>query len=350
MITRYPPRLVELVERSRALAHQVLSTVEARAAFLGGAPLAGLGTPKSDVDLHVVMDSPPPRPGDQVLVDGHRVDLRYWSSASLADRVQLCTGYTVTDTDQSQLTTVGRRILDPVVRLVLGDILVDDGTLAGHVAQVRAPEAGLVRLVVAALAGEAENHVEDAEGFLEVGEHGAAGYVARQALLVAAEAYLAARGDVYLGQKWVWTRWARTVGDDLGSTVTEMVTGPGAADPRQLLWLAQDLLVMAATGWTYQPTVPADPQLPQRDPFAVPLATDTSVLLLRPGRRTARVSLPGTLLWAVAHGRNRAEAVDLAAQLLDAAGRPVPRADIDAYYATFAPVGLLRDAATVPPR
>jgi len=99
MLIRYPPRLPEFVDRSRKLAREVLSSLEVRGAFLAGAPFAGLGTPMSDVDLHVVMTEPPDRAAYQLMVDGQRVDLRYWSETQFRQRIELCTRYTVSDAD-----------------------------------------------------------------------------------------------------------------------------------------------------------------------------------------------------------------------------------------------------------
>jgi hypothetical protein len=346
---RYPPRLPDLVAGSRELALTVLSSLSVRAAFLAGAPLAGLGTPRSDVDLHVIVDETGHN-AEQLVMGNRRIDVRYWTEEQFRARVELCTRYLYTEHDTSQLSTVGRRVIDPVVRFVLGEVLRDDGTLAKLAEVVSAAEPDLVRLIVSAMAIEVENRVEDAWGYVELADERPAAFVSREALLSATEAYLASRGDAYLGQKWVWSRWDRTVGDRLGAPVRYLVTGgggPGLDETLRRLWLAQDLLLLPIVGAQYPPvTVPG---AVRRDPYTTPVTTPDAVLLIRSGRRTARVSRQGALLWAVAHGRTRDEAVRLTHGLLAGAGQQVALTDVDRYYETFAPVGLLTtDGAAAP--
>src|SRR5437773_7327419 len=129
VVARYPITMPDVVERARALALTLLPSLEARAAILTGAPLAGLGTPTSDVDVHVVVADPPERPSRQFAVEDRRVDVRYWTAEQLNERIGLCSRYRFNEDDRDQLDQVSRYIIEPVVRFAMAEILLDDGTL-----------------------------------------------------------------------------------------------------------------------------------------------------------------------------------------------------------------------------
>jgi hypothetical protein len=103
-------------------------------------------------------------------------------------------------------------------------------------------------------------------------------------------------------------------------------------------WLAQDFLVHAMTGHSYDPVTDSDPALPRRDPEVIPTLTSGPVMLNRTDTRAVQVSPQGALLWGVAHGRTRADAVALVSAELG-----VPGGDVDAYY------GRLLDADVLTP-
>jgi hypothetical protein len=347
VVTRFPFTVPDVVERSRDLAQKVLPQLRARAAFLGGAPFAGLGTPTSDVDLHVVVDGAPERGGEQLLVDGARVDVRYWSEQQLTDAVDLCTDYRFSEDEPAQLNMLSRRMIDLIVRFTLGDVVVDDGVLAKLAQRVTVGQDQLIKMIVAIHAVDAENRVEDAKGFAAMSEPGAAGFISRQALMLAAEAALAARGDIYLGPKWIWTRWRRTIGDSFGADVRDLVLGSQrTVDDNGLsqLWLAQDLLVHAVSGYSYPILTAAPDGRPRRTPYATPIPTTTAVLVARTGRNATRLSRQGALLWGVAHGRTRDDAVHQTRTVLSASGTDVPVDDVATYYDSLCASGLVEPA------
>ncbi|MGK4579910.1 hypothetical protein [Kitasatospora sp. HPMI-4] len=302
-------------------------------AYLGGSPLAGLGTPSSDVDLFVV--SGHPGHTEQIFVDETRVDVESVSAAALEDLVARCEHFTVTESDMTQLRFAQTSVLDRLVRFSLGEIVSDDGTLAGLLDRARRAEGDIAKLVIARQASSTGNLAEDAYGALAVGDHASAQYLGRQALLASAEAFLTARGDAYFGSKWVWARWERSVGDQLGEPVRQVLYDPAAPVDRSF-WLAQDLLVHAMTGRAYPIIVDPAPRQPRRDPSVVPALTTGPVLLNRQDSRAVRVSPQGALLWGVAHGRPRAEAVSFVAGLLG-----VAEATVDAYYTGLLDSGVL---------
>ncbi|WP_441248226.1 nucleotidyltransferase domain-containing protein [Kitasatospora sp. McL0602] len=324
MPTHFPPRDPAQLAKARSAAAEVLSRWPDAPAFLGGAPLAGLGTPASDVDLFVVTADPVPT--EQIFVGELRVDVEFVDPAQLADLVARCDRFSVTAADTSQLRFAQYHTLDQLIRFALGEIVADDGTLARLLARVHAAEPDIAKLVIARLAVLSANAVEDGYGAVQVGDLSSAQFSARKALLSATEALLASRGDAYLGPKWVWTRWDRTIGTELGEQVRAALHDP-ATGVDLTFWLAQDFLVQAMTGHRYDIVLDADPALARRNPQVAPTLTTGPVMLNRSDSRAVRVSPQGALLWGVAHGRPRAEAVALAGALLGV-GEP----DIDAYY------------------
>lgn len=343
-LTLFTPRAPDQLARARVAAAGVPDGLPGCRAFLGGSLFAGLGTPQSDVDLFLVPDAGADEPDRQVLVGGSRVDVECWPLAELRKAVDTCTVFSVTEADASQAQYASRPLLDRLARFAHAELVRDDGVLAGLQARVRAAGGELARLVAARTGVEVRLNTEDAHGFLEVGDWPAAHHISRLALLSAAEAALSARGDVYLGPKWIWARWRRTIGDALGADVTDVVfdrvaTDP-AADVRRRLWLAQDLLLGTVTP-AYDLRVDPDPALPRRDSYATPFPTADAVLVYRTGRKAVRLSPAGALLWGLAHGRDRRTAVDAVLDHLRATTPAVSADQVGSYHASLVRAGLL---------
>ncbi|HTJ72539.1 MAG TPA: hypothetical protein VL551_33685 [Actinospica sp.] len=335
MLKRFPPRDPAQLEHARKAAATVLADWPGAHAFLCGSSFAGLGTPASDVDLYVITaEGGRTR---QIDVDGVRVDVEQRSREWLERLVENCREFTVTPADASQLGYWSYERLDEAVRFALGEIVADDGSLAALQSRINDSADPLTSLIVAQHGMSNSNRAEDIWGALAVGDETAAQSLARTMLTSTAEALLAARGDAYIGLKWVWTQWARTIGQDLGEDVTRVLHDPAASTAR-CSWLSQDFLVMAITGLTY-PVVTADsPSGPQRDMRVLPFLTSQSVLLNRPDSRAVKVSRPGALLWGVAHGRPRDAAVAMAGELLG-----VRTEDVDRYYDQLVKANVLSE-------
>ena len=336
MLTRYPPRHPIQVEHARQAASAVLGRWGGAPAYLSGACFAGLGTPASDVDLFVV------RPGhvgtEQVFVGGLRVDVEFVDPGQLAGMVKQSELFTLDEGDMRQLKFAQYPVLDKLVRLILGEVLADDGMLEELRARADRADAEIRKLIVARMAVAAANGAEDVRGAVAIGDRPSAHYLARNTLLFGAEALLAARGDAYLGFKWVWSRWARTIGHSLGTGVHDLLQAP-VADPEEYLWLAQDLLIRAMVAASHPVVCGRPPDPPRRNPYVMPQLTRGPVLLNRLDRTDSsalRVSQPGAQLWAAAHGRPRHQAVSLVSDILGV--RPE---DVDSYY------GRLVDANVV---
>ncbi|MGK4585445.1 hypothetical protein [Kitasatospora sp. HPMI-4] len=336
MFTQFPPHDPEQLAWARTAAAIALERHPGVPAYLSGAPLAGLGTPASDIDLFAVSDRG--AGSEQIFVEETRVDLEFVHPANLAELVAGAETFAVAEHDMSQLSFGKLPVLDRLVRFTLGEVLADDraGTLTALQARARAAADDIGKLVIARLAVDTGNRAEDAFGALAVGDLTSVQYLGRLALIGAAEALLISRGDAYVGPKWVWTRWRRTIGDRLGTRVTEVLHDP-AVPAETAFWLGQDLLVHAITGFEYPIVVDPEPHLPRRDPSVTPALTTGPVLLNRQDSRAVRISPQGALLWGAAHGRPRAEAVSLVAGLLG-----IAESVVDPYYTNLVAAGVLR--------
>jgi hypothetical protein len=175
------------------------------------------------------------------------------------------------------------------------------------------------------------------------------------AMLACAEAMLASRRDLYLSPKWVWARWARTVGDHPSQEAIEVLCGIGGdeADSMARLWVGQGLLAEALLGQPLPAKATIGASALARDPFAFPMREVGTVTVHRPGSPLVKLSEPGLLLWAVAHGRSTEEAVTVAQAHLHHRGLTVPTNDIESYLQRLCALRLvlpphesLRDGAS----
>ncbi|WP_441250514.1 hypothetical protein [Kitasatospora sp. McL0602] len=343
--------LQEITERGRRAAHWLESERGYRRIYMGGAPTAGLGSPKSDIDIFVVLDSRAPASSEQLAFEGARVDIEYLELTSLRRLVDTCTTFRSTAEDLEQIGYATRSRLDSLTRFLLGEIVVDeDGALGALLDRLADRCEEYQRLLVARHATDVENIGDDVTGALLNGDLPGAEYQSREALYRAAEAYLAGRGDYYLNTKWLWAKWARTAGSGLGDGPDAVVgailrdphlPSPGDAVHRNL-WLAQDLLAMATTGYRYRPVPTAHPAHCRRQPTDSLLRTSDSYLVTQQtasqaASQAVALSGPGVLLWGVAHGRTEREALRLVQAQLAEDGVSVPLDEISGYYR------LLRD-------
>ena len=340
----FEPTMPQLVERSLEIAREVARRNPDSPVFVSGSPLAGLGTVTSDVDVFVVdlhAEKGVPFP-EITLSDGTQVDVERHSLAALSDRLDKLVPFALTSKNLDQLSHTFRWNVDPLIRLALGTIVQDDGSLETLRSRIAEGRQDLERVLVARLSTEMRSWVEDVEGLLAGGQPSAALHLARYALLSAAEAFLVTRGDVYLGHKWVWHKWARS-GEGALKEVDQVLdfaaTTEAATDPVTALLVAQTLVLSAGTGEVC--VQGGDPGGWQRDPFAVPLFVSDGMLVYRSSGRVARISHQGALLWALSHGRSREEAIDQTGRRLASRGAEVPAKAIGDYFDTLAGGGLI---------
>lgn len=336
MWKKHSPRSEDQVGRARVAAKAAIEDLPGSMAFLGGSPLAGLGTPRSDVDIFIVGDE---KLNTRQIISGDvRLDIEFIQYENFKATISNFSTFRVTHDDIGQLQEAQYSTLDCVVRFMLGEILLDDdGRLFRLMSQAYGSVDAIEKLAVARHAVFVGNRTEDAQGALEVGDLLGAQYLGREAMLCAAEAFLTTCGDPYFGPKWVWTRWARTVGDDIGMHASRVIAD-AAVPPSTSLSLSQDLLIQAITGVSYD-TVAAENGSPRRAEFVVPHNVAGGVLLAMPSGAQARVSIQGAALWGLAHGRDPADAVDLGVSLLGASAN-----EVRTYYHSLVRHALILDS------
>lgn len=336
----------DVLSRGRRAAEWLAKEHPVSRIYLGGAPTAGLGSPMSDIDLFVVRadrESPPPA---QLEFEGERVDVEYLDLDRLRGDVQESTVFRVTNTDFSQTARFSRNRLDVLTRFLLGEVVVDDGELAALRGRLTESMPDFSRLLITRHAIDAHNLTEDVCGAILNGDAPATRYLSQELLHRATEAYLCMRGDLYVNTKWIWARWRRSASDLLKAAVTEVIDHSYAAEGdvvRRNRFLAQDLLVMAATGLEYEPVLGADPEHHTRpiDVCVIPMKGD-GVLIEAIRGESVLLSWQGALLWGIAHGRPREEAVRLMGGVLASKGLQVGEDEIAAYHASLVDVGVIK--------
>ncbi|MGA4956351.1 hypothetical protein [Streptomyces lavendulocolor] len=334
--------------RGRAAAHHIAGTHGFRRIYTAGAPLAGLGSLRSDIDIFVVLDEEEQRETEQVEYEGSRVDIEYVRLPALRELVEACRDHGRTGAPISAVAPPGRARADLVTRFLLSEIVVDDGRLADLHRQLTEHQEGYRALLVARHALDAQNRCEDVVGALLNGDVESAGYQSREMVYRAAEALLCAAGDPYVNTKWLWQKWRRTLGLSLGAGVWDAVRDLGGTDTRDTvlrnMWLTQDLLVMAATGYHHTAILAARAGLPLRDPRYALLTDSGRYHLTKDVGEGIELSREGALLWAVAHGRSKEDALTEALRCYGVNGPAVAREEVSAYYDHIVAAGLLLGA------
>ncbi|MFS0696653.1 hypothetical protein [Streptomyces nitrosporeus] len=339
--------VLEIVERGRRAARWVAAGRGHERVYIGGAPLAGLGSPKSDIDLFVVTDSGRHADSEQVEFEGDRVDIEYVKLPSLRGAVDLCTTFRATAGNMRQIGYASRSRMDTLARFLLGETVVDDGVLADLREHLEEDRGEFLRLLVARHCVDVQNIGDDVTGALLNGDLPGADYQSRELLYRAADAYLCRCDDPYVNTKWLWAKWERTAGDTLGPGTRAVIRDPHLPDTlaavRRNVWLAQDLTAMAATGYTYRPLTTAAPEHCRRTREYALIPTRDEYLVMRRVNEGVALSRQGVLLWGLAHGRSEEDAVRAVREVLaEQDGADVPLAEISAYYRMLAGHGLFR--------
>lgn len=324
--------------RGTRMARHMAAEQGFRRIYTGGAPLAGLGSPCSDIDLFVVLDEGEEDTEEQLFFEGQRVDVEYLRLRDLESLIDRFSSFTATSDNAEQIGFASRSRLDRVTRFLLSEIVVDDGELGRLHAKLTDAGTEFRKLLIARHAQDAQNAAEDVSGAVLNGDLQSAEYQSREMVYFAAEAYLCAAGDLYVNTKWLWAKWARTFGDG-GPQDAELATvirDLGLADPADAvarnIWLAQDLLAMAATGYTYAPVTAPRPAHTRRNPRYTLLPFSDGFVVTQQVGAGVELSREGVLLWGVAHGRPRAEAATAARKIMSEQGLDVSEDDVLAYY------------------
>ena len=335
----FSPKYPELLCSARVTINALVESEGARAAYIGGSLTAGLGSSLSDVDAFLLVDNHNEPSTRQFYANGRRVDLRYLNVKSLETLISQCASFHATSQDLGTLEQIGRSELTTVVRFMLADIIADDGILESLQNQAEAHIDKIVQAILGALSLEVQNMSEDVRGFLEVGDLKAAKWVAQHACLVAADALLATQGDLYLGEKWVWSRWRRVFNEDFYTPVDLGASDRAAI--QESIANCQDILIRAATGQDYE-------QISVVPVGALKRPSEQSVVLIGRGAlvylgnsHAAQVSPEGLLLLGIAHGRDFHEAIHLTHRLLSIRGTRVTLDEVSAYLEELIEIGAV---------
>ncbi len=295
--------------------------------YLGGAIPAGLGTPNSDIDVFVVDDARTGVDIRQYERDSHRVDVETFSLAGFESVIDAASPFRAEPDDMTTVAACSRSTLDRLVRFQLGEIVADDGTLQALADRLTTASPDIDAMIMARHCVDSLNLVEDVIGALAMDDRESAMLQATVMYTRAAEAALTRFGDRYIGAKWIWRRWARTM-TPLG--VPDLLpAAPAETSAEEVVARGLQLLVCALTGsWDVIGDRESGPGIPTG---LIPIPVRGGVTLFPvEGRTGITISEPGLRLWAFAGRYTRDEAVDA---FLAAAGAGAPaREDVDAYF------------------
>lgn len=241
------------LDRARVAVRDLVARDDVDSVYLTGSLTAGLGTSRSDVDVFVIgPDRERERP-PQLMEDGQRIDLELRSIDYLRDLGVLFSGLEASREDQEQLFRADRQF-DDAARLLYAQPVKNGPTFAAAHGTLRANRDRLRRSILAFRQLRCINAVEDVAGFLDDGDVDSAVAQSQLMLVEAAELFAVGCGDLYLGQKWVWQRLARSAGEGFPlERLKAAALGTAAEDAATVLArlrLVQALMLAAlVAGW-----------------------------------------------------------------------------------------------------
>lgn len=319
----YQAKLMNTARAAAAEVHQQGNNC----VFIGGAVTAGLGTPNSDIDIFIVKPGQIQTSVRQDERDGQRVDVETISVDQLTSSLEAASPFRATREVMDTIADCTRGNLDRLVRFGLGEVVADDGTLCWLADRFESVKADLDLTIIARHAVDSLNLVEDIVGALAVDDMESALLQSLALYTRAAEATLTRFGDRYIGAKWIWRRWQRTM-VPLGSPML-LSAMPSQHTVESLVFASQELLVAAATGDINMISGPAKVRgLPLG---LIPIRTaDGLTLFPVEGRQGISISDMGIKLWIYAGRFERGDAIN---SFLSDLGDTAPeRAEAEEYY------------------
>ena len=318
-----PARLALAREVTRRLA----STSEARASFLAGGLIEGLGSHTSDFDVYLVRTSASPGRRQLSLDRTTRIDVHEVSPEQLehvVDRV----GDTESTSDGTA-PSLSSGELKLATRLHAAEIVSGSAEMTPLRERLRDGDR-LRRHVMSSWLTLAHSELEDFAGLRASGDVNAAIMVGRDALVAAGKAVAAAQGDLYLGRKWVWRQLGRSApGDFPMACFQELVNGEPAGSGAghgltDLITFTRTCLAAVATvGWhgisldRWGAWRRADGPLNRDDGFH-PRAYDDGVVLTKPAERWVLLKPDVALVWGLCNGSSMERVAAQAANLREA--------------------------------
>lgn len=296
---------------ARKLGDQLARTPEVQASFLAGSVVEGFCNATSDIDIYLVgPDLTLER--QQLAVDVIRVDVHRLPNAVIdgaVDRVlsaKLLIG--------SAPVPIADRDLALVAGLWTAEVFTGEELISVLRDRLHAGRERVRRQVMFRWMTAAHADLEDFTGLVAEGDLDAAMMVGRSALIAAGKALVAAGGDLYGGQKWVWRQLERSAPPQFPHETFErllrsdLVTAGGGESLSDLAGFTQTCLAVAATlGWENVPLqhwpswCRASGSLSRTSGF-YPRAFDGAVVLTKPPVRRVRLRPEAALIWGLCNG------------------------------------------------
>nr|WP_296073372.1 hypothetical protein [uncultured Actinoplanes sp.] len=335
-------------------AQERISTGEFEGGWVGGSLTAGLGHPRSDVDVFLLHDEPSNPPVEQVLRDGVRIDVEY---RQIGEITALHAGLAgLTDDPREGLDDVlSLSRLDDAARLFYA-VPAATGNGPELIAAVRERETELRRSRLMRCASIFSSKTEDVQGAVEAGDPRQQLEISGRLLHEAVEAYTAGAGQYYVGHKWAFTKleatrhhaWLRRRLEDL---MFETSLARAAEITSGRVALAQQLMGAAfALGWD-QPKADdwaayPDAGAPEwrADPQWTPIRFGATVLLEGLDKTKHLQMTPlGLLLWTLAVRLTSTDACRALVDLASSGQDPVPEStEVANYLRLLGDRGLLQ--------
>jgi hypothetical protein len=342
------------LELSLRYARKRISSNEAIGGWVGGSLTAGLGNPRSDVDVFLLHDGAVDPPVEQVIDDGVRIDIEF---RRMSDMERLLDDLAVLSDDPrdglDKVPSLGR--LDDAARLFYA-IPADEGAGARLLSAVRQREDVLRRSRILRAASICSSKSEDVQGAVEAGDPRQQLEISGRLLLEALEAYTAGCGQYYVGHKWGFAKLRATphheaLSDSLDGVFHDVPLSAATAVSMRRVALAQQLLAAAfalgwehpgAAGWAACAGGSTSPAW-RPDPQWVPVRYGDTVLLEGLDKTIhVRLSATGLLLWSLAAALPAPDACRALAVLAPSVSESTPPdEEIAAYLDTLCRQGLL---------
>lgn len=307
LVQRHIATATELVERAVG---------DFDACVLVGSLVAGYGTPRSDVDLLVLVERDPATTGGSPLSPGSsntdRVDIETISLSRAHALLAELSTYDVHLDNTSQLYRVSDA-LELQGRLTAGPRSIRDSDGLRSLLELARSVAGTTRrLRVSRATLLANNTLEDTLGFLAIEDFRSALYSVNTLLQFAMDALCSALGDPYFGHKWNVQRLRKVLeGTSYLAHLVTVLDSPGVPTAPMIdrrIGLAQQMLVSAnVTAW-----------LPKSVPLTLPSGVarrntlrrgdhwhflkSADVWFMSDGARSFTVPWTAVLVWGLADG------------------------------------------------
>jgi hypothetical protein len=173
--------------------------------FLGGSIAEGLGNPRSDVDVYLIVDSVAPFKAEEAkfksLMLGERIVAPMFFSAAAV--VEACRGVVAGE-------SLSAAEIDLLHRIRTGIPLAHEEAFMAL--RSRLPEKALMRLLVRSGETMLSNIFADVAGTLEAGDLPTCAFNSRALIDCAMDTYLSMRGDTLAREKWRYRKIERTLG------------------------------------------------------------------------------------------------------------------------------------------